>query len=41
MNRPDTAPDLQRRRGVRRTAWLVALVAVAIYGGFMLRALVS
>jgi hypothetical protein len=30
-----------RRRGVRRTAWIVALVAVGVYAGFMVMAVVK
>jgi uncharacterized membrane protein (DUF485 family) len=32
----DDAPDDARRRRTRRNAWLLALVALAIYVGFIL-----
>jgi hypothetical protein len=37
MNRQQNSSDAgTRRAGVRRTVWTVALIAVAIYLGFML-----
>ena len=39
MTEPTVNPnDPSRRRGVRRTAWAVAIVAVGIYVAFMLSA---
>jgi hypothetical protein len=33
--------DDARRRGVRRTAWIVALTAIGVYVGFMLMAVLK
>jgi hypothetical protein len=34
--RPTTEHDAARRKGVRRTAWAIGLVALAIYLAFLL-----
>lgn len=41
MTQPDTnQTEVSRRRGVRRTAWAVGLVAVGVYVAFMLAAMI-
>ena len=40
MSQPAASKDDQaRRRGIRRTAWAVALVAVGVYVAFLLSAM--
>jgi len=39
-NAHDQQNEASRRRGVRRTAWAVALVAVGVYVAFMLSAMI-
>jgi len=36
----DQHDEATRRRGVRRTAWAVAIVAVGVYVAFMLSAVI-
>lgn len=41
MTQPDTTKtEASRRRGIRRTAWAVGLVAVGVYVAFMLSAVI-
>ena len=41
MTQPDaTKTEASRRRGIRRTAWAVGLVAVGVYVAFMLAAMI-
>ena len=35
---PDAKSDANRRRGIRRTAWAIGLVAAGVYVAFMLSA---
>ena len=40
MSKHDASPEISetRRRGIRRTAWVIGLVAVGVYVAFMLSA---
>ena len=40
MSKHDASPQIteSRRRGIRRTAWVIGLVAVGVYVAFMLSA---
>ncbi|WP_265468697.1 hypothetical protein [Arenimonas daejeonensis] len=40
MSKPNASPQIteSRRRGIRRTAWVIGLVAVGVYVAFMLSA---
>lgn len=42
MDKPTANPnDASRRRGVRRTAWAIGLVAVGVYVAFLLSAVIQ
>jgi hypothetical protein len=40
MSKPDASQPITetRRRGIRRTAWVIGLVAIGVYVAFMLSA---